>query len=244
MPLTNEIKAVFYDLDGTLHADNPPQFGVFCQAAAGLGLTISTEARRKAAPWEYYYFSQSEEILADRNGYPDEIAFWNNFVRRQLVALGATAEQATELGPRLFQYMNEHYHPRDVILPGVEQVLETLRKQGYILGLVTNRDKPHEDQSIEVGLREYFDFWLTADQVDSSKPDKRIFEYALQLAGVEAAQSVYVGDNYFTDVVGSRNAGMKPVLLDLEGVFEQPGCPVIRSHRELLELLEKRLPEP
>jgi len=242
MPMANEIRAIFYDLDGTLHADNPPQFGVFCQAAGEFGLKVSAEARRKAAPWEYYYFSQSAEILADRVAYPDEMSFWNNFVRRQLLAIGAREEQAAELAPRLLQYLGERYHPTDAILPGVEQVLETLRKRGYRLGVVTNRDKPHEDPAIETGLRKYFEFWLTADDVSSSKPDRRIFEHALQLASVEPGQCVYVGDNYYTDVIGSRNAGMRPVLLDIEGVFEEPGCPVIRSHPQILDLLEKGLP--
>ncbi len=235
----NGIKAIFYDLDGTLHADNPPQLDVFSKGADKLGLKITTEAYLRAGRWEYYYFSQSQESLADRIDYPDEKAFWNNYIRRQLLALGASSQQAEEIGPQLYQYMYEHYRPEDILLPGVYDSLKTLKERGYILGLVTNRNQLQDHHPDEFGLRQYFDFWLSADQINSWKPDKRIFEHALQLAGVQASQVVYVGDNYFTDVVGSRNVGIKPVLLDVHNVFDQPGCPVIRAHSQLLDLLEK-----
>jgi len=234
----NEVKAIFYDLDGTLHAENPPQLEVFSKHSNELGLEVTVEARLNAARWEHYYFSQSEEILADRANFPDYQQFWENFVHRQCLALGASPEQAAELGPHLYQYMTENYHPADALLPGVRSVLNTLRKRGYILGVVTNQDQLRDAHPREFGLRRYFDFWLSADQVNSWKPDKRIFEYALQLAHVEARQTIFVGDNYFTDVIGSRQAGMKPVLLDIYGVFDEPGCPVIRSHHEILDLLD------
>jgi HAD superfamily hydrolase (TIGR01549 family) len=233
----NIIKAIFYDLDGTLHTDNPLQLEVFCKGATKLGLEISAESRLQTARWEYYYFSQSKELLADRIAHPDEKAFWDNYIRRQLMALGASSQQVEEFGPQLYQYMYENYHPEDIILPDVHDVLKTLKERGYILGLVTNRNQLHNDHPKEFGLREYFNFWLSADQINSWKPDKRIFEHALQLAGVDAGQTIYVGDNYFTDVIGSRNAGMKPVLFDVNDVFDQPDCTVIRSHSQILDLL-------
>lgn len=241
MPTGNGIKAVFYDLDGTLHAENPPQLEVFSKRAIELGLRITEEDRRRAARWEYYYFSQSEEIISDQHDFSDEMSFWNNYVRRQLLALGASPLQAEELGPQLFQYMYEHYRPEDVVLPGVHEVLATLKELGYILGLVSNREHTDGEHVKEFDFRQYFSFWLAADQTDFRKPDRRIFEYALQLAGVEAAQAMHVGDNYFTDVVGSRNVGIRPVLLDIQGVFEQPDCLVIRSHNQILNLLKNDL---
>ncbi len=235
----NEIKAVFYDLDGTLHIDSPQQLEVFTKGASELGLKISAKAHLETARWEYYYFSQSEEILSDRINYPDEKAFWDNYIRRQVIQLGATPQQAEELGPPLYQYMYEHYHPEDIILPGVHETLKTLKERGYILGLVTNRNQLQNTHHEEFGLRAYFDFWLSADQVNSWKPDQKIFNHALQLAGVNANQVIFVGDNYFTDIVGSRNAGMTPVLLDVQNIFEHPDCLVINAHNQILDLFEK-----
>jgi HAD superfamily hydrolase (TIGR01549 family) len=233
------IKAVFYDLDGTLRTSNPPPREAFANQAAHLGLAISAEDRLRVARWEHSYFAESDEVRADRLAFPESAAFWTNYGRRQLVMLGASAELAEELAPRLELYMSEHYRPEDILMPDVQQVLQALRTAGYALGVVSNRDQPYHDYLQEIGLAEYFDFSLAAGEVNSWKPDSAVFEHALQRANVRAEETVYVGDNYFADVVGARNAGLKPVLLDVHDLFEQPDCPVICSHPQLLELLEK-----
>jgi ribonucleotide monophosphatase NagD (HAD superfamily) len=49
-----------------------------------------------------------------------------------------------------------------------------------------------------------------------------------------------VGDNYYADVVGARQAGLEPVLLDVNGLFAEPDCLVIQAHSQLFALLERR----
>jgi FMN phosphatase YigB (HAD superfamily) len=44
---------------------------------------------------------------------------------------------------------------------------------------------------------------------------------------------IYVGDNYYADVVGARRAGLWPVLYDPLGVFPDPDCTTIKSFDEL-----------
>ena len=43
------------------------------------------------------------------------------------------------------------------------------------------------------------------------KPNKRIFELALEKADLNPEDVWYIGDNYECDVVGARNAGIFPV---------------------------------
>lgn len=238
MLLPEGIKAVFYDLDGTLRVSDPPGRVVFADQAASRGLPVTAEDRLRAARWEHYYFAASDEILADRTSFPDGQAFWINYSRRQLVALGASPERAEELVLPLHEYMNEYYRPQDLLMPDVQQALRALKEAGLLLAVVSNREESYQDYLNEIGLGEYFDFSLAAGEVKAWKPDVRIFQHALERAGLQAGQAVYVGDNYFADVVGARNAGMRPVLLDVAGMFEQPDCPVIRTHVELLGLLE------
>jgi FMN phosphatase YigB (HAD superfamily) len=49
---------------------------------------------------------------------------------------------------------------------------------------------------------------------------------------------MYIGDNYFADVIGARNAGIHPVLLDIGGIIHQPGCPSLKSLTELPGILK------
>jgi len=74
--------------------------------------------------------------------------------------------------------------------------------------------------------------------VRSEKPHPLIFLAALDSAGVEAEESVYVGDQYSCDVVGARGVGMKPVLVDRYDLFpEITDCARIRSLAELVDYI-------
>jgi HAD superfamily hydrolase (TIGR01549 family) len=239
MLLAKGIKAIFFDLDGTLRFNNPSGRDVFAEEAIRLGVPITHEDRLHAARWEHYYFAGSEEVHLDSLAFPERKAFWVNYSHRFLAALGATPDLVEKLGLRLHEYMDEHHHQRhnDILMPGVQQALQVLKKTNVILGVVSNRGEPYQEYLHEIGLAEYFDFSLSAGEAQSWKPDKGIFEHALRMVGVQPEETIYVGDNYYADVVGARNAGLKPILLDVDGIFEQPDCPVVASHQELLDLL-------
>ena len=49
---------------------------------------------------------------------------------------------------------------------------------------------------------------------------------------------MYVGDNYFADVIGARRAGLRPVLYDPRGIYPDASCEVIASFDGLSKLLK------
>lgn len=236
----NGIRAILYDLDGTLRFNQPSGREFFADRALELGLPITPADRLRNARWEHYYWASSEEVRHDRLNYPDGKSFWQNYGIRQLQTLGASEEQAQVLGPRISEYMEEFYRPDDILLPDTHATLTALREAGYILGVVSNREEPFGDYLEKLGIGKYFHFLLAAGEVDSWKPNREIFEHALFRAGIQSHEAVYVGDNFYADVIGASNAGLKPVLIDVHGVFENPGCPVIQSHEQILTILERR----
>jgi FMN phosphatase YigB (HAD superfamily) len=250
----SRIKAVLFDLDGTLRFNRPAGRDVFLDYAASLGVPISAEERRRTAIWEHYYWAESPEVLRDVVDYPDSESFWLNYARQQLVAAGAPTGQAQALAPEVNGYMRASYRPDDVVLPGTFEVLARLREVGYKLGVVSNRDRPFGDYLAEKGLAALVDFSISGGEAGSKKPDSGIFEYALRRAGAQADEAIYVGDSYFADVVGARRAGIQPILFDPQGVFDGFAEPegeapeaggfellTIRSHAELLDLLDGRV---
>ncbi|RPH60537.1 MAG: HAD family hydrolase [Chloroflexi bacterium] len=244
MPSQNGIRAIFYDLDGTLRFNQPSGRDFFADRAVELGLPISPADRLRSTRWEHHYWASSDEAHHDRLNFPDGKSFWQNYGIRQLQVLGASAEQAGTLGPQISEYMEEFYRPDDIMLPDTHATLSALRESGYILAVVSNRDEPFGEYLEKMGIGKYFHFSLAAGEVESWKPDRGIFEHALRRAGVEAREAIYVGDNYFADIVGARSAGLNPVLIDIQGVFEEPGCPVIQSHEQILPILERRIVWP
>lgn len=56
-----------------------------------------------------------------------------------------------------------------------------------------------------------FEFILTSSEYMFRKPHARIFQLALEKAGLQPEEVWYIGDDYQCDVVGARNAGIFPV---------------------------------
>ncbi|NIO11833.1 MAG: HAD-IA family hydrolase [Deltaproteobacteria bacterium] len=133
--------------------------------------------------------------------------------------------------------MVQEYQPLDRVPEDVLPTLNYLRKKGFKLGLLSNRDDPLDDLVTSLGIAEAFDLMLAAGETGWWKPDPRVFRHAAARLDVAPEASVYVGDNYFADVVGAGEAGMQPVLLDPAGLFPEAACPVISSIGQLIPLL-------
>lgn len=236
---SNSIKAVLFDLDGTLRHHIPAAGDVFVEFTRSIGLRISEEDRIRSEHWVHHYFAHSLEIQADGKLFKDDQkSFWVNFTKRRLVAVGVPTAQAIDFAPQASAYMEEHYKPAVHIPEDVFPLLQFLKDSGFVLGLVSNRDDPYHDEIKNMKLDSYFKFILAGGEVNAFKPDKLIFDHALKLAGTSASETMYIGDNYFADVVGSRRAGLIPVLYDPGSLFPDADCAVIKSFAELYELLK------
>jgi HAD superfamily hydrolase (TIGR01549 family) len=234
-----KIKAVLFDLDGTLRHHLPTGGEVFVEYIRSLGIKISEEDRIRADHWEHLYFASSPEVQADNNKFKDDLkAFWINFSRRRLLAIGLQVSQVDELAPKVSDHMDVFYKPQVHVPEDAYLLLASLREAGYVLGVVSNRDDPFQDELANLKLHAYFHFVLAAGEVKSYKPNTLIFERALEMAGTSAPETMYIGDNYFADVIGSRRAGLMPVLYDPISLFPDADCTVVRSFVELLELLK------
>jgi FMN phosphatase YigB (HAD superfamily) len=76
-----------------------------------------------------------------------------------------------------------------------------------------------------------------------AKPDPRIFEMALQAAGVAANQALYVGDNVADDIEGARRVGLEAVLINRPGRPRATAPLMIESLLELESLVFPDLPQ-
>ncbi len=233
------IKAVFFDLDGTLRHNLPSGGEFFADYAIQLGLPATAEDRLRAMRWEHFYWANSDELKADRSAHPDDREFWNLYAVRQLTALGASKEDAERLAPQINAYMWEAYKPKSIVPEDVLRVLAELRGSGYALAVLSNREKPYVEEIEALGLAPFFDLALAGGEVKMWKPEPHIFVHACERLHVTPKEAVYVGDNYFADVVGSRRAGLRPVLYDPRGIFPDPGCAIIASFDELSAVIAK-----
>ena len=121
----------------------------------------------------------------------------------------------------------------------VVPTLQRFRDEDFKLAIVSNWDTPLDPLTERLGIAEYFDV-ITAShdaRVRSEKPDSHIFNYTLEAIGVSAAEAVHVGDTYAADIVGARNIGIRPILLDRDGTQAGRWDETIQRLTELPEML-------
>ena len=235
----NGIKAIFFDLDGTLRHSVPTGGDVFTDYVHTLGFPISQEDRLRAMRWEHLYWANSMDLRDDLMAHSGESEnFWIEYSRRRLVVLGISPALAREFAPRVSGHMAAEYRPESIVPDDVRNTLVLLKQAGYILAVLSNRNDSFVKLLNEHKIGEFFDFSIAAGEVQVWKPDPGLFEHALKRAGVAAQQAIYVGDNYFADVVGSRSAGLTPVLLDPLGIFPEADCLTIKTFDELKAILK------
>jgi len=233
------IQAVFFDLDGTLRHSIPTGGEVFNQYVASLGFSYTEEDRLRALRWEHQYWASSTDLRDDLLAHSaDTENFWIEYSRRRLLALGATLEWAGEVAAKASAHMGEMYKPESVVYEDVRRTLPTLREAGYVLAVISNRDRPFQDVLESHNLSEFFPYSLAGGEVDVYKPEPGIFEHALKQMKVTASETVYVGDNYYADILGARRAGLQPVLYDPEHIFPEADCVTIRSFDELIPVIQ------
>ncbi len=233
------IKAILFDLDGTLAQYIPSGGDVFCAYVRSLGFYISEEDKIRAEHWTHFYFAHSLEIQTDQKQYPDEKLFWTNFTRRKLIALGLSAAHAEQTAPQVSAYMAENYHPQTIVPPDAFPLLDFLKSSGYTLGMVSNRHSAYNGQLKELKIDSYFDFAFASGEINAFKPDRAVFEHALSLAKASADETIYIGDNYYADVVGAQRAGIAAVLYDPIDLFADFECLKVKSFGEFQKFLKK-----
>lgn len=97
---------------------------------------------------------------------------------------------------------------------GIETFLDFLKEQGIRTGVISNIAYCGEivEERIRTLLPGHtFEFILASSEYMFRKPNRRIFDLALEKAGLGPEDVWYIGDNYECDVVGAREAGLFPV---------------------------------
>jgi len=231
----NSIRTVLFDFDGTLVFHRPDSFDIIRDFCREIGQPLSQEAERHGHRTRHEFFV--DPIIRDRYTGLSSQEFWTHFNRHLLESIcveGDLEQLATEVTERFSGQTLSYHCPEASCL-----TLTELRATGYDLGLLTNRlnvERFHELMD-QMSLWPHFDLVLASGEIGVSKPDPQIFAVALDRLGASAQESLYIGDNYWADVVGARRAGMTPVLLDPHLLFPEASCLILERLDDLLAWL-------
>ena len=98
-------------------------------------------------------------------------------------------------------------------MPGIEGLLEALKRQGVPYALATNSEAPYAEICLRcAGLLEAFPVRVTLDQVAAGKPAPDLFLEAALRLGVLPSDTLVLEDSE-TGLLAARAAGALPVLI-------------------------------
>ncbi|EKB48933.1 YjjG family noncanonical pyrimidine nucleotidase [Cecembia lonarensis] len=124
------------------------------------------------------------------------------------------------------------------LLPYTFEILDYL-KPNYGLHIISNGFNESQAKKMEAsGLSPYFDLVVTSETTGHKKPDPRIFQYALNRLGIKNTDSMMIGDNPNSDILGAIQSQIDNVYFDPheKGIEYQPTY-TIRHLKELENLL-------
>jgi putative hydrolase of the HAD superfamily len=105
------------------------------------------------------------------------------------------------------------------IMPNADKLLDYLNSNNIRTGVISNMawsGKALKNRFDRLLPNNKFEFIITSSDYMVRKPDKRLFEIALNKANLDAKDVWYCGDNIKADVFGAHNAGIFPVLYESE----------------------------
>ena len=226
---SSTVRAVFFDVGGTLlHLDRT--FILACLAERGIDADATAFLRADGIARR-----RMSEILRSPDPGTD-VSRWRAYAHTMLTDLGCDGGDADAVRSRIHE-RNREGRLWSYAEPGTRETLETLKADGYTIGVVSNSDGRVHHFLEEAGLAENIDFVVDSGAVGVEKPDPRIFEIACDRAGVQPAAAVHVGDYYEIDVLGARAAGVTPILIDPHGMMTDADVTRIRALTELPRLL-------
>ena len=126
------------------------------------------------------------------------------FLRHTVLMQAATAAGYTEfMVDEAFAVFDEVRNDVDMF-PEVRPALRALRER-FTLVAVTNGNA----DLAKVGIDDLFHAHVNAAMVGAAKPDRTIFDAAVQVGGAGADETLHVGDHPLYDVHGAREAGLR-----------------------------------
>jgi putative hydrolase of the HAD superfamily len=182
--------------------------------------------------WDALDGLDHREFSANREDYET----WEvDRLRRAAHACGVPLDEAEELIAELYSASKAFTVSAYIEVPSV---LRDLRRRGLTLVVCSNWDWDLDRVMDEAGLTSLVDFAVTSARAGVRKPHPLIFRNALDLAGVDPGEALFVGDSWIADVEGARSAGIPPVHVWREPTAAPPLVDGVRRIPDLRGLLE------
>jgi len=207
-----QLRAVLFDLDGTLLDSLSSQYAVFSRVFDALGMRFDEGVYRAHYSPNWYLLYERMGVPKDR--WPEADRLW------------------------LENYALESPHA----MPGAEEVIAAARDGDRAVGLVTSGDRSRVERDLaRVGWEGTFDVVICGGDVAERKPQPGPLLHALDRLAAAAGEAVYIGDTVddvaMGKAAGTRTVGVATGFSPLDALAEATPTYLCRSLREVVPLL-------
>jgi 2-haloacid dehalogenase len=224
-------QAIFFDADDTLF-DYPRAERAALRACrrefhirADAGIFLNAYRRHNRDVWQAF-----------ERGETDQAALRVERFRRLALELGISELPLDKVSV----FYLEALSGQPQLFPGALAAVRALARR-FPLALITNGIAAVQRRRFAASpITRFFKAVVISEEVGMAKPDPRIFEPALRMIGVAAAEVLYVGDSVTSDMAAARNAGMDFCWLNPGGVPAPPGPPPVCVIVDIRELSVRR----
>ena len=221
------LETIFLDAGGVLVY---PNWTRISDALKDHGVTVDPAALAAAEPKAKRQMDDSRTIQVTNDAGRGWLYF--NLI---LTEAGIPISPATDAALADVHAYHRESNLWELVPSWVVPTLAALRARGLRLTVVSNANGRLCSLLDRLALTTTFDCILDSHDHGVEKPDPRFFELALARSGADRRTTIHVGDLYQVDVVGARAAGIRGVLLDEGGLYEDADCPRLRSLPELVD---------
>ena len=232
------LKAVFFDLGGTLmedEGDRAAKVAALAAVNARYGIPKSGE---ETLQWFLkdlgpYYAGQPEKWIPIRD-----------HLRRNFVAyLREHGRTAADGDCAWFEKTYDAMHVEQCrLFPDAIPAITRVRAMGLHVGLLTDVDEKFVRPILKaVRLAPLLDSVTTSEAVGVGKPNPKIFLAALAKAGCKPAEAILVGDSLRRDVAGAKAVGMRAIHLHRSGDADHTADFSARGLAEAGDIIEGRV---
>jgi putative hydrolase of the HAD superfamily len=246
-----EIKAIAFDVNGTLVEILTEDDMEAIFRAAGHFLTYQGIDLRRHQVRALYFETMKRQLRASKEQFPefDAVAIWRTIVNDHMsdYTRALPADKLAQMPLFLAEMYRGISRRKLQLYPHVREVLDVLRKR-VKLAIVTDGQSSYARGELhKVGITDYFDPIVISADYGYRKPDRRLFQTALDGMGVAAENTLYVGNDMHRDIYGGREAGLTTVMFNsAQGTKEYEGCTpdyTITHFRELLDIVTPKPPK-
>ena len=153
---------------------------------------------------------------------------WRDYFRVLLTRVGTPPDWTDEIIETLWE-AHHRVGLWTVAIDGAVEAVRAVRAAGYRVGVVSNAEGRVERDLANAGYAGMFEAVVDSHLVGVEKPDPAIFRIALERMNAAPETTVFVGDVPSVDVAGARAAGLRAILLDRHGLYEDSDAPRLSS---------------